>query len=126
MNESQINLLRHQALETFKLEKSFLRDLENTTDNSELLINLLTNSTDSQIKCLIYILFFIFQKEIPVSKKILHKLSSYSIKNFQELLKERSEMDFFDSFSRQQYLSIVLGFRKAWPYLVKPILHKNG
>ena len=125
MDESKLDLLRYQAFECFKYEKNFLRQLEDSKENSDLSINLISNATDNQLKCCIFILFFIFKKEIPVEKQLVSKFKSNAIEDFQNVLKQ-DPMQIFQSFSRNKYLSIVLGFRKVWPYLVHPILHKNG
>ena len=126
MNESELNILRHQALETFKLEKSFLRDLEDSNNNSDITFNLIFNATDNQLKSLILILFFIFKKEIPVAKKTLHKFSNDAVEKFETILKQTDYTQMFALFSREQFMSIAISFRKVLPFLVKPILHKDG
>lgn len=123
LNDDLVNLYRGEALDLFKSEKSFLRNLEDSENNKDYTIYLLTNATDTQIKCAIYILFFIFRKEIPLKKSILSEIPKKSIENFLKYYKDPKTI--FEH-SKEQLMFIILGFSTAFPIIVKQIVHKDG
>ncbi len=118
-----LDIYRGQAKKLFENENSFLRNLEQSAGNSNFTRYLLTNATDYQVKCALFVIIFIFQKEIPLKKYVLSKIPKQSIENF---LVYKNDIKSILLQSKETLTSILLGFEAVFPELVRPILHKDG
>lgn len=117
----ELGTQRDKALDSFKLQKQYFQEIEKS--NSENLSSLFNNITIEQTLALFYLLYFIYKKEIPVlgsaakylkGKHYRRIISKFRDNKLQELLEDESGMKLF-----------VQSLRKAFPYLVEPILHHH-
>ncbi len=123
MSSIDLNWHRYQAKELFKTEKSFLRNLQDSSENIDYTIYLLANATDNQIKCAIYILYFVFEKEIPISRSTFKIIPKHAIDKFLQYKNQESNIL---QLPKETLMSIILSFKSIFPAVVKPILDKNG
>ncbi len=122
MDESVVATQRDQAIELFKKELMFILKLYNSDrEQTSYLISL---CSEPQINCLLYILFFIAKKEIPMRRSSLNLLTK---ENKKCMKKMNQNLDYFISVLEMPFdakVSIIQSFKNSISSLVYPIINK--
>jgi len=118
-----LSMHRARARNLFIQEKEFFRQIEEA-NNEEELKNLLYNLTPDKSFALIYLLYFIYKKEIPLLKKA--RIGA-SLRHLKKIVKyfQRNTIDniFLKSFDENN--SFLRKQQRLFPFLVEPILNKH-
>ena len=110
---------RQKALDLFKQEKGYFELLEKADDEIN---NLVENCNGDQRLALLYLLFFISKKEIPILGSAVSKMNRTHFNILKNAISKRFKDILEDD--GEEY-KIVQAFSSIFPYLVIPILHKE-
>lgn len=118
-----LGALRWKALELFKSELLFLEEIENSSKEKN--IYKLSHGTEFQLRCILYILFFISKKEIPIRRQSLTLLTKSNIESLKKLSQNQSYFISLIETSSEEKVLFLLPFCHAMSSLVYPVLNKN-
>ena len=118
---AELSLEREEAFGLFKDNKGFFESLE--ASNEEDIDNLIINCTETSRKALLYLLFFISKKEIPIMEQAVSKMNRVHLNLLRGLI-SKSFKDILNDDEKER--EIVKEFSKIFPYLIYPILHRQN
>ena len=117
----KVSFLMDLATNIFLKEKSFLQNIYINDENTNL-VNI-KSANNEQIWCLLMILLFIANKEIPLEKRAFDKISSSNLQYLKSLQDYKKFQDLIQS-PREDIILNLIRFANAFPFLVKPVVKK--
>ncbi len=113
--------LRTEATQLITSEREFLLQLFNEKDEVKLLYRL-THATSNQVKCIIFILYLIVKKQIPIRRNVFNKMPLKVLKD----LKTKFDHPFQSIYDegREQHMSQIITIYKFIPELIEPLVKK--
>lgn len=113
------SVLIKEARSLFQSEKEFLLNIYAEKDTVKLLYRL-THATNNQVKCIIFILFFIVKKLIPLNRKIFSKMPLEVLKSMKQKF-DRPFQDIYDE-GRENHMTEIIAIHKYLPEMIQPML----
>lgn len=116
-----MSMLVKEAQQLFKAEREFLIKIYSEKDDIKLLYRL-TQATNNQVKCLIFIFYYIVKKVIPLKRSVFAKMPFKLLKS----LKDKFDHPFeaiFDG-GREEHMEQIILLHKYVPEMIAPLVKK--
>lgn len=121
MSSKEISNYRQEALQSFKKNKLFLQEIQ-SLEKSEI-DTFFSNLTEEQVNCLLFIVYFIHLKEIPIFRSAFQNINSKDLKIISSFTENKHFSYYLEEFEEGR--KIILDCKYAFPFLVKPILQRK-
>lgn len=115
------NLLIQEAKQLFKEERQFLLAVNSEKDEVKLLYRL-TQANENQVKCIIFIFYFIVQKLIPLKRSVFDIMPNELLKG----LKKKFDHPFkaiYDE-GREEHMKQIIALHKYVPEFIAPLMKR--
>ena len=117
----QIQVLKNNGRESFLKEKTFIFEISKAS--SFRMKELLMTANESQITTLIFLLFFISKKEIPITKRAVEKLKkSKMYRKLQNLFPNTEYLKLCLSTNRETQIKLIKPFLNVLPMFVTALI----
>jgi hypothetical protein len=117
----QIQVLKNNGRESFLKEKTFIFEISKAS--SFRMKELLMTANESQITTLIFLLFFISKKEIPITERAVEKLKkSKMFRKLQNLFPNTEYLKLCLSTNRETQIKLIKPFLNVLPMFVTALI----
>jgi hypothetical protein len=117
----QIQVLKNNGREFFLKEKTFIFEISKAS--SFRMKELLMTANESQITTLIFLLFFISKKEIPITERAVEKLKkSKMFRKLQNLFPNTEYLKLCLSTNRETQINLIKPFLNVLPMFVTALI----
>ncbi len=115
------DLLISEAKQLIKAEREFLLKIVAEKDEIKLLYRL-THATNNQVKCIIFIIYLIVKKKIPLRRNVFDKMPMNALKS----MKKKFDHPFKGIYDegREEHMSQIISLHKFLPEMIEPMVKK--
>lgn len=119
MSRQEHSVLIKEATLLFQSEREFLLSIYNEKDPVKLMYRL-THATTNQVKCIIFILFFIVRKLIPINRSVFQKIPLEVLKNMKKKFDHPFQVIYDEG--REEHMIQIIAIHTYLPEMIQPML----